>query len=101
MSRAQLSKDLEALPHGLEAGGPAGVQLSGGQRARVALAGALYAKPSLCILDDVLSAVDAHTGSAIWSDAITHLASQGCCVILATHQPHYVSQRGFSSCVVR
>ena len=93
VSRAQLSKDLEALPHGLEARvGPAGVQLSGGQRARVALARALYAKPSLCILDDVLSAVDAHTGSAIWSDAIVHLVSEGCCVVLATHQLHYASR---------
>jgi ABC-type multidrug transport system fused ATPase/permease subunit len=95
--RAQLTKDLEALPHGLEAKvGPAGVQLSGGQRARVALARALYAQPSLAILDDVLSAVDAHTGSAIWTDAITHLASQGCCVILATHQLHYASRREVS-----
>ena len=95
--RAQLSKDLEALPCGLEARvGPAGVQLSGGQRARVALARALYATPSLCLLDDVLSAVDAHTGSAIWTDAIVHLCEEGCCVVLATHQLHYASRNEVS-----
>ena len=93
VSRAQLSKDLESLSNGLEARvGPAGVQLSGGQRARVALARALYAQPSLCILDDVLSAVDAHTGAALWSDAIVHLREEGCCVVLATHQLHYASR---------
>ena len=40
-----------------------------------------------------------HTGSAIWSDAITHLAAQGCCVILATHQLHYASRREVSRVV--
>ena len=98
--RAQLSKDLESLSNGLEARvGPAGVQLSGGQRARVALARALYAKPSLCILDDVLSAVDAHTGAALWSDAVVHLRDEGCCVVLATHQLHYASRSEVSRVV--
>lgn len=90
IKRAQLTQDLAALPGGLRAEvGPAGVQLSGGQRARVALARALYARPSLCVLDDVLSAVDAHTGARIWEEAVCYLARQDCCVVLATHQLHY------------
>lgn len=41
--------------------GEKGVALSGGMRARVSLARAVYSRASLILLDDVLSAVDAHT----------------------------------------
>jgi ATP-binding cassette subfamily B protein len=45
--------------------GEKGMTLSGGQRQRVAIARALVAGPRLLILDDALSAVDAHTEASI------------------------------------
>jgi len=43
------------------------IQLSGGQRARVALARAVYARADLVLLDDVLAAVDSHVAKHIFS----------------------------------
>lgn len=43
-----------------------GVGLSGGQKARVALARALYYEPDLLFLDDPLSAVDAYVSKYLW-----------------------------------
>ena len=64
--RAQLAKDVAELPHGYETVvGERGVMLSGGQRQRTALARALALDPSILILDDTLSAVDAETEAAI------------------------------------
>jgi len=64
--RAQLSKDLAELPHGLATlVGERGVMLSGGQRQRAALARALALDPAILILDDTLSSVDAATEEAI------------------------------------
>ncbi len=66
---AQLSKDIHELPQGFETlVGERGVMLSGGQRQRAALARALALRPSILILDDTLSAVDAETESAIQSE---------------------------------
>jgi ATP-binding cassette subfamily B protein len=64
--RAQLEKDLQELPHGRETlVGERGLMLSGGQRQRTALARALALRPSILILDDALSSVDAETEEAI------------------------------------
>ena len=66
---AQLSKDIHELPQGFETlVGERGVMLSGGQRQRAALARALALRPSILILDDTLSAVDAETEAAIQSE---------------------------------
>jgi ABC-type multidrug transport system fused ATPase/permease subunit len=58
-----LEADLQQLPAGDSTEiGERGINLSGGQKARVALARACYADAQVFVLDDVLSAVDAHVG---------------------------------------
>ena len=54
-----LTKDLDSLPaHDLTEIGERGINLSGGQKARVALARGVYADADVYLLDDPLGAVD-------------------------------------------
>ena len=63
---AQLTDTVGDLPHGLDTViGERGVTLSGGQKQRAAIARALVQDPPVFVLDDSLSAVDAHTEAAI------------------------------------
>ena len=55
--------DLKTLPDGDQTEvGERGISLSGGQKARLTLARAVYARADIYLLDDVLSAVDQHVG---------------------------------------
>ncbi|HXI04209.1 MAG TPA: ABC transporter ATP-binding protein, partial [Candidatus Saccharimonadales bacterium] len=57
---SRLSKDIPSLPRGIESiVGERGFILSGGQRQRATLARAVITAPSILILDDPLSSVDA------------------------------------------
>jgi len=87
-----LVADFEQLRNGdLTIVGDRGVQLSGGQRARIGLARALYRDPDVLLLDDPLSAVDSRVGRVIFYDAVLGLAlKRGKCVVLATHQHQYL-----------
>ncbi|KAK7428905.1 ATP-binding cassette glutathione S-conjugate transporter ycf1 [Neonectria magnoliae] len=61
-----LMDDFAQLPDGDETVvGERGISLSGGQKARVSLARAVYARADIYLLDDVLSAVDSHVGRHI------------------------------------
>ncbi|KOB64158.1 ABC transporter family C protein ABCC2, partial [Operophtera brumata] len=69
--------------------GERGVSLSGGQRARINLARAVYREADIYLLDDPLSAVDANVGRMLFEGCIKgYLRGRTC--ILVTHQIHYL-----------
>lgn len=81
-----LESDLEILPAGDQTEiGERGITLSGGQKARINLARAVYAGKDIILLDDVLSAVDARVGKHIMENCILGLLKTKTRV-LATHQ---------------
>lgn len=69
-----LKEDLKSLPAGDASQiGEKGISLSGGQRQRIGLARACYQEAEVYLLDDPLSAVDAHTGKTIFDKCINGL----------------------------
>ncbi|KAH6905515.1 hypothetical protein BKA70DRAFT_495907 [Coprinopsis sp. MPI-PUGE-AT-0042] len=81
-----LISDLEILEDGDESEiGERGVNLSGGQKARVSLARAIYSRASILFLDDVLSAVDAHTAHHLFHQCLKGELMQGRTAILVSH----------------
>ncbi|XP_073435917.1 ATP-binding cassette sub-family C member 3 isoform X3 [Dendrobates tinctorius] len=66
-----LLTDLEVLPGGDQTEiGEKGINLSGGQKQRVSLARAVYSNADVFLLDDPLSAVDAHVAKHIFDNVI-------------------------------
>ncbi|KAF9479792.1 multidrug resistance-associated ABC transporter [Pholiota conissans] len=81
-----LIHDLEILEDGdLSEIGEQGINLSGGQKARVCLARAIYSRASILILDDVLSAVDVHTAHHVYHECLKGKLVVGRTVILVSH----------------
>eukprot|EP00939_MAST-03C_sp_MAST-3C-sp1_P004372 g4372.t1 len=70
--------------------GENGVTLSGGQKARIQLARALYSDADVYLLDDCLSAVDGHVAAHIFFTVIHHYLRDKT-VLLATHQVQFLS----------
>ncbi|CAJ0610184.1 unnamed protein product [Cylicocyclus nassatus] len=66
-----LYPDLQMLPMGdMTEIGEKGINLSGGQKARISLARAVYQNHDVYLLDDPMSAVDSHVGAQLFSSVI-------------------------------
>ncbi|KAJ2166527.1 hypothetical protein GGH15_002700 [Coemansia sp. RSA 562] len=87
-----LSQDLEQMENGDQTVvGFGGVNLSGGQKTRLALARALYLKADVYIFDDLLSAVDAHVERHIIENVLAAGGIIGSKTrILVTHAEHVI-----------
>lgn len=82
-----LTQDLATFKHGdLSNIGENGIGLSGGQKARVALARAIYSRAKILFLDDPLSALDHQTAETIVSKCLCGPLTEGRTVILVTHR---------------
>jgi len=87
-----LDEDLEQFDYGDQTlVGERGVTLSGGQKARLSLARALYAQRDIYLLDDPLSAVDSRVGRLIFEKAIKGMLFAKT-VILVTHHLNYAKE---------
>jgi ABC-type multidrug transport system fused ATPase/permease subunit len=80
LSACGLLPDLASLPDGDQTEiGERGINLSGGQKARIALARAVYARADVYLLDDVLSAVDAHVATKLVEECLQVGKEMGGC----------------------
>ncbi|KAI1169577.1 ABC transporter [Nemania sp. FL0916] len=92
-----LEIDISELPFGDSTKvGENGSALSGGQKARVAFARALYSKAPLLLLDDTFSALDTKTAAAIWKNCFCTDLLDGRTTILVTQLPWIQAQADLS-----
>ncbi|GAA5952785.1 hypothetical protein JCM21900_005802 [Sporobolomyces salmonicolor] len=96
---ACLEADIEMLPYGDATDiGEKGVTLSGGQKQRVNIARTLYYNADIVLLDDPLSAVDAHVGKHLFEKAICGSLA-GKTRILVTHALHFLPRVDYIICL--
>jgi ABC-type multidrug transport system fused ATPase/permease subunit len=87
----ELERDFEILPAGdLTEIGERGINLSGGQKARIGLARAVYSKKDIYLMDDPISALDAEVRKNIFKNLFFgHLKDKTC--VLVTHAIDFLS----------
>ncbi|KAJ7224699.1 multidrug resistance-associated ABC transporter, partial [Mycena pura] len=91
-----LQYDMDVLPSGLETEiGEKGINLSGGQKARISLARAAYSPADIVLLDDPLSAVDAHVGKAIVENCLVNGPLAKKTRVLVTHALHVLHRMDY------
>ncbi|CAG8565444.1 11234_t:CDS:10, partial [Racocetra persica] len=94
-----LEPDLAILPAGdMTEIGEKGINLSGGQKQRVNIARAVYFDADIVLLDDPLSAVDAHVGKYLFTNCIQGSLAKKT-RILVTHQLQLLSQVDYIICM--
>lgn len=92
VKKCALERDFELLPYGDKTiVGERGASLSGGQKARINLARAVYRQADIYLLDDPLSAVDTHVGRHLFDQCMRQYL-QDHIVILVTHQLQFLEQ---------
>ncbi|KAH9298011.1 hypothetical protein KI387_029693, partial [Taxus chinensis] len=85
-----LDNDLSQMSHGDKTEiGERGINLSGGQKQRIQVARACYQNADIYLLDDIFSALDAHTGSHLFKECIRG-ALKDKTVVLVTHQVEFL-----------
>ncbi|XP_073845417.1 probable multidrug resistance-associated protein lethal(2)03659 [Musca autumnalis] len=97
VKKCALERDFELLPYGDKTiVGERGASLSGGQKARINLARAVYRQADIYLLDDPLSAVDTHVGRHLFDQCMRQYLRDRT-VILVTHQLQFLEQ---ADCIV-
>lgn len=92
VKKCALERDFELLPYGDKTiVGERGASLSGGQKARISLARAVYRKTDVYLLDDPLSAVDTHVGRHLFDQCMRGFLRDDI-VLLVTHQLQFMEQ---------
>ncbi|KAM7361614.1 putative multidrug resistance-associated protein lethal(2)03659 [Cochliomyia hominivorax] len=90
VKKCALERDFELLPYSDKTVvGERGASLSGGQKARISLARAVYRKTSIYLLDDPLSAVDTHVGRHLFDQCMRGFLKDHI-VVLVTHQLQFL-----------
>ncbi|KAJ0350144.1 hypothetical protein COL154_013387 [Colletotrichum chrysophilum] len=103
ISACGLETDLQAFQKGdYTPIGSNGVNLSGGQNQRIALARAVYSRQKIIVLDDVFSGMDAHTAKHVstcllGTDGL--LRRQRAAIIIATHSYELMALADFIICL--
>ncbi|RQM27349.1 hypothetical protein B5M09_013105, partial [Aphanomyces astaci] len=93
LAACALSKDLTLFPAGDRTEiGQKGVNLSGGQKARISLARACYSDADIFILDSPLSAVDAIVQNEIFTKCLLGLLRHKT-IVLVTHSPEIIASK--------
>ncbi|KAF9473172.1 P-loop containing nucleoside triphosphate hydrolase protein [Pholiota conissans] len=91
-----LEHDLQVLSHGENTEiGEKGINLSGGQKARISLARAAYSTAEIVLLDDPLSAVDAHVGKHVLENCFLQGPLANRTRILVTHSLHILDKTDY------
>ncbi|TDL23375.1 hypothetical protein BD410DRAFT_820769 [Rickenella mellea] len=88
-----LERDLELFEAGDNTEvGEKGLTLSGGQKARITLARAIYSRAKIILLDDVLAALDVHTARWVVNKCLQGDIIRGRTVLLVTHNVAIIEQ---------
>lgn len=88
-----LQSDIDILAHGENTEvGENGATLSGGQRARLALARCIYSHAELIVLDDVLSAMDSKVGEYVFHELVKLTRSGKRTIVFSTNNLKWTSQ---------